>query len=233
MPSSTRKLFDFNRVLSFQMKSVFPITLLFTLRCVVGQSTTEFSNNPDWMARIPDGRSLAELSIPGTHESLAITGGAVTNCQEDYGRSAETLTAQLNAGIRFFDIRLRITDGEKFTIHHGAVYQDANFDDVSSCFQSHRRFIITPSHSSRYSQSCNLFCVNTNQRQPSCASKRNVQAIPSPVKTPVETSRRSSSHTSMATPPCSGHPLSLTETQMCPSWARFVERLFSPYSTAN
>ncbi|KAJ7625618.1 1-phosphatidylinositol phosphodiesterase [Roridomyces roridus] len=92
--------------------------------------TLSTASNPDWMGARSDSVSLAQLSIPGSHESMAITGGDLTECQEDFGNSADTLTAQLNAGIRAFDIRLRIVDDNKFAVHHGAVYQNANFDDV-------------------------------------------------------------------------------------------------------
>jgi hypothetical protein len=92
--------------------------------------TLSSASNPDWMARLPAATSLAALSIPGTHETISIHGGDYTQTQENYGDSGGTLTAQLNAGIRAIDVRARINDGNTFTIHHGAVYQVANFDDV-------------------------------------------------------------------------------------------------------
>lgn len=92
--------------------------------------TLSTASNPDWMSRLSGSTSLAALSIPGTHETLAIHGGDYVQDQENYGDSAATLTAQLNAGIRMIDIRARINEGNTFTIHHGATYQTANFDDV-------------------------------------------------------------------------------------------------------
>ncbi|MFI7599181.1 phosphatidylinositol-specific phospholipase C [Actinoplanes sp. NPDC049681] len=88
------------------------------------------ANHPDWMASVPDATSLAGLSIPGTHDTMAIHGGALTETQEDFGDSGGTLARQLVAGIRMIDIRARINGGNTFTIHHGAVYQQANFTDV-------------------------------------------------------------------------------------------------------
>ncbi|ROO61366.1 1-phosphatidylinositol phosphodiesterase [Micromonospora sp. Llam0] len=88
------------------------------------------ASNPDWLRQMPDGTNLASLSLPGTHQSLSIHGGAWTQTQEDHGDSAATLAAQLDAGIRVVDIRVRINAGNTFTVHHGAVYQRANFDDV-------------------------------------------------------------------------------------------------------
>ncbi|MFF5287844.1 phosphatidylinositol-specific phospholipase C [Paractinoplanes globisporus] len=92
--------------------------------------TLSSAGNPDWMRGLADSRSLASLSIPGTHETMAIHGGAWTQAQEDFGDSGGTLAAQLTAGIRMIDIRARVNAGNTFTIHHGATYQNANFDDV-------------------------------------------------------------------------------------------------------
>ncbi|WP_329568660.1 phosphatidylinositol-specific phospholipase C domain-containing protein [Kitasatospora sp. NBC_01266] len=89
-------------------------------------------SHPDWMAQVPDGTGLGAMSIPGTHDTLAIHGGLAPwayEAQEDHGDSAATLTAQLDAGIRAIDIRVRVISGA-FAIHHTDVYQNANFDDV-------------------------------------------------------------------------------------------------------
>ncbi|BCJ55098.1 1-phosphatidylinositol phosphodiesterase [Actinoplanes sp. NBRC 14428] len=92
--------------------------------------TLSAANDPDWMRSVPDGASLAALSVPGTHETMSIHGGSLTQTQEDFGNSGGTLARQLTAGIRMIDIRARVNDGNTFTIHHGAVYQNANFTDV-------------------------------------------------------------------------------------------------------
>jgi len=92
------------------------------------------ANNPAWMAQVPDSTSLAALSIPGTHDTLGIEGGLLPTAyetQQNEGISAATHAAQLNAGIRAIDIRVRIVNnGTAFAIHHTDVYEDANFDDV-------------------------------------------------------------------------------------------------------
>ncbi|SNY63989.1 phosphatidylinositol-specific phospholipase C [Paractinoplanes atraurantiacus] len=88
------------------------------------------ANNPDWMAPLADATSLAALSVPGTHETMSIRGGILTQTQENFGDSGGTLARQLTAGIRMIDIRARVNTGDTFTIHHGATYQNANFDDV-------------------------------------------------------------------------------------------------------
>jgi len=79
----------------------------------------------NWMGSISDSKSLSEISIPGTHETCAQieTWPGTAKCQ------SLSLGDQLNAGIRFVDIRCRHFN-DAFTIHHGAIYQNMNFDDV-------------------------------------------------------------------------------------------------------
>src|SRR5262249_8352609 len=79
------------------------------------------------MSSIPDQYSLSQLSLPGTHNTCAryepLSGTA--RCQ------ALSLKEQLHAGIRFLDIRCRHLDNG-FVIHHGAIYQNMDFDAVLS-----------------------------------------------------------------------------------------------------
>ena len=77
----------------------------------------------DWMAGAGDSTALARLTIPGTHDSGARFGGLWAECQNT------TIADQLNSGIRFLDVRCRIT-GDSFAIHHGAFYQNLMFGDV-------------------------------------------------------------------------------------------------------
>ncbi|MGW4645705.1 phosphatidylinositol-specific phospholipase C domain-containing protein [Kitasatospora sp. NPDC004289] len=83
----------------------------------------------DWMSQLGPDTPLTALSIPGTHDTLSLHGGNDVQTQQDFGDSARTLTAQLDRGIRAIDIRVRVIGGS-FTVHHGAFYQNANFDDV-------------------------------------------------------------------------------------------------------
>lgn len=78
-----------------------------------------------WMSDIEDSTPLGRLSIPGTHDSGSRYGGAAIANQ------VMTISQQLNAGIRYLDIRVRHIDNH-FAIHHGSVYQHLNFDDVLS-----------------------------------------------------------------------------------------------------
>ncbi|MFD7069528.1 phosphatidylinositol-specific phospholipase C [Streptomyces sp. NPDC059913] len=76
-----------------------------------------------WMGAIPDATALRALTIPGSHDSGARYGGPWTECQNT------TIAEQLDSGIRFLDVRCRITGGS-FAIHHGASYQNLMFGDV-------------------------------------------------------------------------------------------------------
>ncbi|MGJ1269768.1 phosphatidylinositol-specific phospholipase C [Sphingobacterium spiritivorum] len=83
----------------------------------------------NWMSFIQGERKLSSLSIPGTHDAGAryepVSGTAKTQNL--------TIAEQLNAGVRFLDVRCRFVD-DNFAIHHGPVYQHLNFDDVlQSC----------------------------------------------------------------------------------------------------
>lgn len=86
-----------------------------------------------WMGKLSDAYRLSELSIPGTHDSGARFGGLAAECQDF------TIKQQLEAGIRFFDIRCRIwhddTHPFRFFIHHGIFYQNLSFDDVLTTFR--------------------------------------------------------------------------------------------------
>lgn len=91
--------------------------------------------NQEWMSNISDDTRLYELSIPGTHDTMSTgPGGDIVRTQ------SLTLTTQLNAGIRYLDIRVRAIDNV-FTIHHDLVYLNVNFghvlNEVTSFLKAH------------------------------------------------------------------------------------------------
>lgn len=104
------------------MKRIFPLIVVAGLACAP-LSLVAAGNN--WMADQLNSLLLSQLSIPGTHDSGAL--------YEPFPGTAKcqnlTIAQQLNAGVRFLDIRCRHIDNA-FTIHHGSVYQNQNFDDV-------------------------------------------------------------------------------------------------------
>ena len=88
------------------------------------KSSGPYSPN-NWMGALDNSLKISQLSIPGTHNSRArheVFPGTA-KCQN------LTISEQLNNGVRFLDIRCRHFK-DAFTIHHGSVYQKANFNDV-------------------------------------------------------------------------------------------------------
>lgn len=81
-----------------------------------------------WMRWLPDSVGINALSIPGTHNTMALHGGDLVENQ------SLSVQDQLRAGIRSLDIRARHID-DAFAIHHGAVYQEANFGEVLAACQ--------------------------------------------------------------------------------------------------
>ncbi|XP_030648524.1 uncharacterized protein si:dkey-266f7.9, partial [Chanos chanos] len=108
------------------------LVILIRVNCLVKSATqtTSYDDtptpeflNPGWMASIPDSRLLSEVTMPGTHNTMALYGGSLARC------NSWSLAQQLRAGIRFLDIRVRHVNGN-LTIHHGISYQWAHFGDV-------------------------------------------------------------------------------------------------------
>ncbi len=119
-----------------------------------GSNASYFSRSPapspwlalaaaDWMARLPDSAPLHKMSIPGTHDSAALHGGLFVQTQ------SWSITEQLNAGVRYLDIRTRRTTGQgihALAIHHGIVFQQIWFDqimnEVTAFLQRHPEEVI-------------------------------------------------------------------------------------------
>ncbi|KAM5369692.1 hypothetical protein ACJZ2D_008839 [Fusarium nematophilum] len=82
------------------------------------------ARNPTWMADLPDDVLLSDLSIPGTHDTMTYEIGRESlQCQN------WNLTTQLEAGLRYFDIRARLRDDE-LHIYHATGYTGFSFEDV-------------------------------------------------------------------------------------------------------
>jgi len=83
-----------------------------------------FSDHSEWLKTQRGSKLLTDLTVPGTHDTCArIHGGEITITQ------TLTIPEQLNAGIRFLDIRCR-HQSNSFAIHHGPIFQDLYFTDV-------------------------------------------------------------------------------------------------------
>lgn len=83
---------------------------------------------PTWMANLPDTANLTSLSIPGTHDTMThLVTSPVFQCQN------LDLPTQLDAGLRYFDIRARLLANETepvLGIYHGSVATGYTLADV-------------------------------------------------------------------------------------------------------
>ncbi|TBO40602.1 phosphatidylinositol-specific phospholipase C [Pedobacter kyonggii] len=78
-----------------------------------------------WMSGLSNTTPVSRLSIPGTHDSGAMFEPVVNTAKcQNIG-----IGAQLDLGVRYLDIRCRHIDNA-FAIHHGAIYQNLNFQNV-------------------------------------------------------------------------------------------------------
>ncbi len=86
--------------------------------------TSEIIPHGSWMGDIPDDVLVTALSIPGTHDSGCIDGPLGFFKTQDLD-----LPEQLNAGIRFLDIRLAHYQDD-LLVHHDVIYMGKNYKDV-------------------------------------------------------------------------------------------------------
>ena len=78
-----------------------------------------------WMDNVDDACLITSLSIPGTHDS-----GATHSIFDVAGKCQDTtITEQLNFGVRFLDIRLKLIEDE-LVIVHSFVDQKLTFEKV-------------------------------------------------------------------------------------------------------
>lgn len=83
-----------------------------------------------WMKCLPDTQLMCKISIPGTHDSGTTKGGCMLQTQ------TLDIPAQLQSGIRAFDIRLE-KKNNKLGIFHSYAFQDIYWeDDVLPAFIS-------------------------------------------------------------------------------------------------
>lgn len=84
----------------------------------------EFIAHSSWMRDIPDHARVTALSIPGTHDTCSVDGLL------GFGKTQNLdLADQLNAGIRFLDIRLSHYRDNLY-VHHDVVHMGKSYADV-------------------------------------------------------------------------------------------------------
>jgi 1-phosphatidylinositol phosphodiesterase len=84
-----------------------------------------YAHNPSWMSAFPNSTNLTSLSIPGTHDTMTSSAALapVYQCQNHH------LTTQLNAGIRYIDIRGTVVNNELY-VYHDLNYTGFSYTDV-------------------------------------------------------------------------------------------------------
>ncbi|WP_370083280.1 phosphatidylinositol-specific phospholipase C [Streptacidiphilus sp. MAP12-16] len=90
---------------------------------------TDAPAGSDWLGAIGSQAYLSQLTVPGTHDTCSLYGGALTQTQ------TLSIPDQLASGVRFLDIRCRAISGV-FAIHHGPVFQHIFFGDVLNLCQA-------------------------------------------------------------------------------------------------
>lgn len=88
------------------------------------------TSNPDWMSYLPDDLPISALSVPGTHDTMTFGYDSLGTGDKYVTDQTLPLNNQLDAGIRFIDIRCVQSDEHVFKIYHGSYYLNAHFDDV-------------------------------------------------------------------------------------------------------
>ncbi len=78
--------------------------------------------NVAWMKSLHDTLPVCKVSIPGTHDSGTVKGGPMLKTQ------STNIPAQLQQGIRTFDIRLEKKNG-KLGVFHSHAFQDIYWED--------------------------------------------------------------------------------------------------------
>jgi 1-phosphatidylinositol phosphodiesterase len=95
----------------------------------------EFISHTSWMRGIPDDALVTMLSVPGTHNSCCVTGPLGFSKTQNMD-----LSDQLNAGIRFLDIRLAHYQ-DNLCVHHDVVCMEKSYADVLNiCSDFLRRY---------------------------------------------------------------------------------------------
>lgn len=138
-PSRHPRRFDFLLILPLALLASYIFYTLLSLRttaCLHGspnchrgfRSAYSFdaaaSHRPDWMKSIPDETNLTSLSIPGTHDTMTYEiENQRLECQN------WNLTVQMEAGMRYFDIRARLKNDE-LRIYHTSGDTGFSYEDV-------------------------------------------------------------------------------------------------------
>ena len=110
---SAKKLLHLIWIVPLLIVLVF-LTLMYVVPAFETVDGTKVDGSADWMAKLDDGTYLSEVVLPGTHDSATqyVQLAFITRCQ------ALSIGEQLEAGFRYLDIRLAVTD-KNLKLMHG------------------------------------------------------------------------------------------------------------------
>lgn len=76
------------------------------------------------MKSIDNNKLISDITIPGTHDTMALHGGPFVECQNC------PLKDQLESGIRYLDLRVRAENNNKLKLVHGVFSQHIELPEV-------------------------------------------------------------------------------------------------------
>ncbi|MBU6392790.1 MAG: hypothetical protein KGQ83_11200 [Planctomycetes bacterium] len=102
-------------------------------------------NPKSWMSKISDSKSIAEIIIPGTHDTAARMSSPAFYLPAQ--TQSTTTDEQLNYGIRFLDVRAKAEPviyqskvvGAKLIPYHGIIREGDDIKDILDACQSFLR----------------------------------------------------------------------------------------------
>ena len=112
------------------------LSIIISLFAFIPINRLKTSSPTIWMDKVSDETKITDLSIPGTHDS-----GATRSIFDVAGKCQDlSINAQLNIGVRFFDLRLQLVNNQ-FKIVHSFVDQKLTFKkvlkDLTSFIKNH------------------------------------------------------------------------------------------------
>lgn len=93
----------------------------------IPDTNKNYSGSSSWMSNLSDSTRLTDITIPATHDSLALYDYIIAGTSRNQELS---LYEQLNAGIRCVDIRVSKQANGDLAIYHGLTYMYINLEDV-------------------------------------------------------------------------------------------------------
>lgn len=111
------------------LMSVFPFGAVYAKAYGSSDAINESLNGKNWMSGIPDNRYIYEINLPGTHDSttansknstdnyVKIFGIPVYNSGKYAKTQSLTLQQQLDAGVRYLDLRFSAKQGKLLLCH--------------------------------------------------------------------------------------------------------------------